>query len=449
MKRIFTIALTTLVTAAMAEGYQVNLQSARQAGMAHTGTSQKLGAESMHFNPAALVFMNNSVDLSVGASGVISKVQYENDKGYKAATDNPISTPMSIYAGFTIFKDRLAAGLAVTTPYGSSLDWGKQWLGATTIQDISLRSFVFQPTVSVKIIEGLSFGAGLMVATGNFELSRALMGDAQFQSLGNNPALATYKPLINSIAGSVPVSATLGGDSKTRVGYNLGLFYQPCEKISIGLSYRSQIKMKVTAGDAQINYASSEIQALLKTLGNMVPSYAIPPMDQGTFAAELPLPSNLTLGVSYTPNDRWLVALDLQRVGWKAYDQLAVSFNEKALEIDDIVSPKNYKNTMIYRLGAQYSATERFDVRFGAYLDETPVRSNNYNPETPGANKMGLTCGFSFTPYKNLFIDFAFSFIKGFERNGSYTNPLNSQDVFAGKYKSTAYTPSLGIRYSF
>lgn len=427
----------------MAEGYQVNLQSTKQAGMAHTGTSQKLGAESMHFNPATLVFMKNAVDLSVGASGVMANIKYANDNGYKAETDNPISTPMYVYAGFSIYKDKLAAGLSVTTPYGSSLKWGKNWLGASTIQDISLRSFVFQPTISVKIIDGLSFGAGLMIATGNFELSRALMSDAKFQAMGNIPDLAPFKPLINSVAGSVPVSATLGGDSKTRVGYNLGLFYQPCDKISLGLSYRSRINMKVSDGDAQLDFVNSEIEQMLRGAG------AVPAMDEGTFAAQLPLPSNLTLGISYTPNDRWLVAVDLQRVGWKAYKELAVSFNEEALNVPDIISPKNYKNTMIYRVGAQYTATERLDVRFGAYLDETPVRSNNYNPETPGANKLGLTCGFSFTPYENLFIDFAFSFVKGFERSGSYTDPLDATYVFAGKYKSNTYIPSLGIRYSF
>ena len=35
-----------------AEGFQVNAQSTKQAGMGHVGAALKLGAESMHFNPA-------------------------------------------------------------------------------------------------------------------------------------------------------------------------------------------------------------------------------------------------------------------------------------------------------------------------------------------------------------------------------------------------------------
>ena len=47
---------------AWAEGYQVNVLSAKQTGMGHVGTAMKLGAESMHFNPAGLVFLKEHMD---------------------------------------------------------------------------------------------------------------------------------------------------------------------------------------------------------------------------------------------------------------------------------------------------------------------------------------------------------------------------------------------------
>lgn len=442
MKKLFVLLFIFITAGAYSEGYQVNLQSTKQAGMAHTGTGLKLGAESMHFNPAALVYMTKSVDLSGGVSAVTPQARFNDGAGYHAQTDNPVSTPLYLYAGFSIYKDRLAAGISVTTPYGSSLSWGKNWKGASTIQDISLRSFFFQPTVSVKITDGVTFGAGLMVATGSFELSRALMSADRFQALGQRLP-AEQQALVQRYAGVVPVSATLGGTSPLRLGYNLGLMMEAGDKVTLGLSYRSKIRMSVDNGDATLDYVSPQVEQLLSATG------LVPPLDQGTFRASLPLPSNLTLGVGYRPTDRWTLAFDLQFVGWKAYDKLVVSFNEAALGIDDIVSPKDYKNTFAYRLGAEFAATKRFDVRMGLYLDETPVRSYNYNPETPGANKAGFTTGFTFQPYTDLCIDFAFTFIKGFSRHGSYTNPLDPTDIFSGKYSSTAYIPSIGLSYKF
>ena len=53
-KAVLTAAAVLSVLSANAEGYQINSQSARQWGMAHTGTALKLGAESMLFNPAGM-----------------------------------------------------------------------------------------------------------------------------------------------------------------------------------------------------------------------------------------------------------------------------------------------------------------------------------------------------------------------------------------------------------
>ena len=174
-----------------------------------------------------------------------------------------------------------------------------------------------------------------------------------------------------------------------------------------------------------------------------------PPLDKGTFHAQLPLPSNTTFGVSYRPTDRWELALDLQFVGWSAYDSLNVVFNEKVLKIEDIKAEKNYKNTMIYRIGAQYMATDRLDVRLGLYYDQSPIRKNNYNPETPGMGKIGISTGCSFEPYRNLQIDFAFLYIQGVSRHGSYPDKYSPGGKFSGKYESNAVSASLGLAYRF
>lgn len=436
MKKIFLCSvLSVLMVSAFAEGYQVNVLSTKQTGMGHVGTGMKLGAESMHFNPAGLVYLNQHIDLSVGISGIFSKAKYKNGS-YKASTDNPAGTPLYAYAGYRIY-DNLAAGIALTTPYGNSLKWPKDWAGAHLIQDISLKSYVLQPTISYRIIDKLSIGVGLQLAWGNVNLSRALL---PVGVLATPPFDQVFGPDYKDV---VPVYATLDGSTRVRVGYNIGVMYDVCEKVTIGLSYRSRIKMKVKEGTASLDYASEKIKKILEASGK------IPPLDKGTFHAQLPLPSNTTLGVSYRPTDRWEIALDLQYVGWSAYDSLNVVFNEKVLQIQDIKAEKDYKNTMTYRVGAQYQATERLDVRAGLYYDQSPIRKHNYNPETPGMDKIGISGGLSFEPYRNLQIDFAFLYIQGLSRNGSYPDLYSPQGQFSGNYKSHAYTASIGLAYKF
>lgn len=479
MKKLVVLVMTSILSlSAFAEGYQVNLLSTKQTGMGHVGVGMKLGAESMHFNPAGLVFLKTNMDFSLGISAVMAKAKYSN-AGYSAKTDNPVSTPLYAYAGFKIYNN-LAAGISLTTPYGSSLKWPKHWAGADLIQDISLKSYVIQPTLSYKITDKLSIGVGLQLAWGNVNLSRGLMGAKDIQGIGKlmEAKLAPYLPalpetdketvqkMITVMEGTTvpPAYARLEGNAHMRAGFNVGIMYDVCDKVTIGLSYRSKIKMRVKEGDAELTYSNRRIEdmfgdmedlmeryaAILATAG--VPNISIPKYDQGSFHAELPLPSNTTLGVSYRPTDRWELALDLQYVGWSAYDSLNVYFNEAELGIAPIKAEKNYKNAMTYRIGASYKATERLDVRAGVYFDQSPIRKNLYNPETPGMNKLGISAGLTFEPYKNLQIDVAFLYIQGFDRDGKYPykNVVTGQDEsFGGKYKSTAFSPSIGLAYRF
>lgn len=481
MKKLVVLIMTAMLSlSAFAEGYQVNLLSTKQTGMGHVGVGMKLGAESMHFNPAGLAFLKTNMDFSLGISAVMAKAKYINGS-YSAKTDNPVSTPLYAYAGFKIY-DNLAAGISLTTPYGSSLKWPKHWAGASLIQDISLKAYVIQPTLSYKITDKLSIGVGLQLAWGNVNLSRGLMGAKDFQGLGNlmEAKLAPFLPALPASAAEAaqkiitvmknttvpPAYARLEGNAHMRAGFNVGIMYDICDKVTVGLSYRSKIKMRVKEGDASLTYSNQNIEnafgqlellmaeygGMLAGAGVELPNISIPKYDQGSFHAELPLPSNTTLGVSYRPTDRWELALDLQYVGWNAYDSLNVYFNEAELGIAPIKAEKDYKNTMTYRIGASYKATDRLDVRAGVYYDQSPIRKKLYNPETPGMNKLGFSAGLTFEPYKGLQIDVAFLYIQGFDRDGNYPykNVVTGTDEsFGGKYKSTAFSPSIGLAYRF
>lgn len=453
MKRFsLLIGAALLSLAAMAEGYQVNLQSTKQSGMAHTGAALKLGAESMHFNPAGLGFMDKALDLSAGVSGVISTVTWENG-GKMASTSNPISTPMYLYAGFKIVGG-LNAGISVTNPYGSTMDWGKNWAGAALVQDIALKSFSIQPTLAYKVGDKLSIGAGAMIFLGDFSLSRALIPAGGLESLRPlGQVVPSVNPILDALKDLPAASTTLSGDAKPRVGFNVGVMYDLNDQWTVGVSYRSKVAMHVNEGNAVLDYASKEkidqLNQILTQVGKG--KLPIPEFDKATFSAELPLPSNLNVGVSFKPDSRWLITAEGQYVGWGAYEELAVNFDRPVFPdgSSSLKAAKNYSNTIIIRAGAQFAAIDRLDLRFGMYFDQSPVKDKYLNPETPSMNKLGTTAGMSFRPIDRLSIDFAVSYVTGFGREGSY--PLTSQPtpVFSGHYTASAFTPSLGVSYGF
>lgn len=96
MKKIIVSIMTlSAVLTGYAEGYQVNTLSAKQGGMAHTGVSQKLGSESMYFNPAGMAFMDKTLDISGSINGVSPTAKAKID-GNWYETDNKTSTPLMV-----------------------------------------------------------------------------------------------------------------------------------------------------------------------------------------------------------------------------------------------------------------------------------------------------------------------------------------------------------------
>ncbi|HIY14441.1 MAG TPA: outer membrane protein transport protein [Candidatus Alistipes cottocaccae] len=493
MKKILlALAAAGMTAGAFAEGYQVNNFSARQAGMANVGTAMKLGSESIYFNPAAAAFQESKFDISLGATGILSSVTASTlptaANGYKSdlqeTSDNKMSTPLHMYINYKPSK-RWSVGLGFYTPNGSSMNWGGNWSGAHLIQDINLAAYTIQPTVSFKICDRLSIGAGLMITWGNFDLSRSLLSKTTRQGLIaseidptinnmnliiNNPMAtdeqkAQAQQLLQQLQGGKAylestmdqsiVAAQLSGNANVAIGVNAGILWDINDQWSLAMSYRSRMNMKVDRGHATMNIdpQAAALIAMFEQLKGG--TQLIPALDQGTFHTELPLPTTVTWGVSYRPNAKWQMAVDLQWIGWSAYKDLNVAFNETELGIKDIYSVKNYSNTLSARFGAEYQALNWLTARAGIYFDESPVDSNYLNPETPSMTKIAYSLGASFRLARSLSLDLAYCYVSSAdpERTGSYPiygySSGQLEEVFTRNYKLHAHVVSFGMRISF
>ena len=472
-KAVLTAAAVLSVLSANAEGYQINSQSARQWGMAHTGTALKLGAESMTFNPAGLSYMNSKFDVSVGTILIKSKVKFEAG-GPSYQTDNPLSTPIFGHFGYKV-NEKLAVGVNVTNPAGNSLVWGDDWAGASLIQNVSLKAFNVQPTISYKINDYVSIGAGLMIDFGSFSQEKALIAKNQLEPLiplANKlsplvPALGSLPAAIQSFHDMYPAEIELEGSSKVAYGFNVGALVNLSEKLTLGVTYRSKVKLSVEGGESDVEFANTAAETVVKTIAAFsLPEQVAGMLDKATretvnstiqkmglitnldgaeFDASMPIPSILSFGLAYQPNDAWTVTGEAQITGWSAYKKLDISFKQNGKEIYLQKAEKNYKNTVCVRLGAEYVANDFVTYRAGIYMDTPPVQMNNYNPETPSANCYGFTAGATLNPTKYMAIDLSLGYLQGEKTNGYY----NDGNIFTGDYTKSAIMPGIGLRFNF
>ncbi len=403
-----TILMFLVITSlqVMGEGYQVNLQGQKNTGMGHTGTGYVFGPSTIHFNPGGLVLYDKKMSFNAGVSLIFSNNIFQAENSlYEAETENPIGTPFYFYGSMKI-NDKLAVGLGVNTPYGNSLSWEDEWAGRYLINNIAMQAITIQPTVSYKINDWLSAGVGMLISLNSVELNKSLP--------------------ITGPEGDGEIS--LEG-STTTYGVNAGLMFTITEDLSAGISYRSQMKAKVTNGQAELTVPDA--------VSNSFPS-------ETGFSATLPFPHNYNFGISYKVTEKLLVAADIHFVQWAVYDSLIFDFEDETALFQDSHNPREYSNSFIYRIGAQYDLIDEITLRAGAYYDATPTNKEYYTPETPGANKIGITGGMSIRPIENFEIDLSMLYIHGQKREAEYV-----PDNFKGTYYTNAFIPGVGLTYSF
>lgn len=439
MKKFFlSLAAMTATLVSMAEGYQVNTLSARQNGMGHTGTALKLRSESMIFNPAGLGYMDEQLDLSGSITAIFATGTATLPDGSKYTTDNKAATPMSANLAFSIYPN-LKAGVSFYTPYGSSINWTNNWPGAMLNQSVKLSCFTIQPTLAWRITPALSVGAGLMLTWGNVDLNKGLV----------SPAVA---------GGITPAAINLNGTASAALGANIGAMYDINSHWTVGASFRTKMNMQVKSGLASVSYPVESLKPTLEASFGTI--------DQTNFKAEMPCVSILNIGTAYKPNSRWTFAFDAQLSFWSQYKTLCIDFDlpdtpitlptGQTIDLNktyDQVLPKNYRNSWTFHAGAEWKATERLDLRCGLVVDTAPMRTDNYNPETPGMTKIEPSIGLSFRPIKHFSIDLSLLYVAGTgldKTECKWANVLTGkEETFVADYNVHAINPAIGFTYSF
>jgi len=413
MRKLLSLTLLALAgSAAFAGGYRVSIQGQKQLAMGHTGVAIVNSAEVAFFNPAGMAFLDKKFNLSVGGSALFANTKFQENVFNTSASSKNMGTPFSLYATYKI-NDWFSAGLAVYTPYGSAVKWDQNWQGAYLVNNIDLMAIFVQPTVSFRVGEHFSIGGGPIYASGSVNFNRNLFAANGVFQVNNDPT-----------------DLTIDAKGISAWGYNLGMMFNPTKKLRVGLNYRSEIIMEARGGEAKFND---------------VPAIATTSLPNTTFNADLPLPAEVTAGISYQVTDKWLVAVDYNHAMWSAYKSLDVDFENPVLT--DSKNPRNYKNVSTYRIGTQYKANEKFTFRAGYYFDESPVQDTYFAPETPRNDSNAFTGGLTYQLNSKLGIDFSFLYIHFDEIENSYDYNANGQ--FKGTYKSVVFSPGVGITYGF
>ncbi len=412
-------ALLAASSAAQASGFQVGLSGQKNVGMGGTGTGLFLDHAAQFYNPGSFVFVQGN-GIQGGLNLAIPRISFRADGGSagQETLQNKNVFPFNGYAGFGI-TEKFKVGVGVYTPFGSELHYGSGWTGRYALTDINLRSVFAQATASYAITPKLGIGAGLVVlAYGDVDLQRDV-------------------PLQSQAGGTF--HAQLTGKAEHKLGYNVGILYKPSDMFSIGASYRSAIDAQVKGGNI--------------TLTNR-PAAAASSFTATNFDVTLPLPDVYNLGVGIHPTEKLTIALDANLVRWSRYQSLDFYYTGGVLGgagVTSSSSVRRYQDALAFRLGAQYKVGNNLTLRGGAFYDNSCVRDGYVTPETPDADRVGLTAGFTYAVGEHFGIDGSFLYESFMQRSQTQADLIanGTTDRVAGTYKTTISVPGVGVYFKF
>ena len=410
MKQIYSfylfLGLFLIPHVSYSQGFQVNFQGQKQQAMGCAGTALQTDGASLFFNPGASAFAKEN-SVNVATTPIFANVMYiDSATNDVYRTENPVGTPFSAYGLFQLKKDgKLKLGIAAYTPFGSTVQWEKNWIGRFAITRLELKAIFIQPTISYRISDKIGVGAGFVYSTGNVNLQKDI--PVQFED-------GTF------------AKAELAGKAQG-FGYNLGVQINATEKLGIGLNFRSKVQMNLNDGKATFT----------------VPEGLDPNFPDGKFVGSLPLPQVTTLGLSYKLNDKWAFVLDINHVAWKAYDTLAFDYEVNTTSLLDTKSARNYKNIVAFRAGASYKVMKNLEVRFGGGYGLTPVQDGYVTPETPDGKRAYGTFGLGYELGEHFAIDASCYYTQITRAD------INKETNLSGTFTTKAIAAGIGFIYKW
>jgi len=365
---------------ALASGFQIQEQSASGLGVAYSGQSAAVhDASTVFWNPAgqsllpgkqgvaALHYIMPSTKFSDNGTSLLSPFNLGN------GGDGGESALVPAMYGTWMINPQWSVGLAVNAPFGLATEWDSVWVGELHAIRSEIKTLNINPTVSFKVNNMLSLGAGLSYQRLEAELTSAQL-------------LAAPPPLVTAIA-------KVEGDDWAW-GWNVGALIHAGPATRIGLTYRSAIKYTV---EGDLTFSNPALAAL-----------------QSNVKADVKLPQVFAVGVShqFTPQTR--VLADWTWTGWDSIQSLDIVRTSGALSGQLATTTSlNFENSWRAGFGVEHQLNQPWLLRAGVAYDTSPVQDAFRTPRLPDDNRWWLALGARYMPTPNAswWLDFGYTHI--------------------------------------
>jgi long-chain fatty acid transport protein len=372
---------------ASASGFQLQEQSASGLGVAYSGQAAAVhDASTAFWNPAGMSLLQGIQGTAAlhyiipstkfSSSGPLPGGSTYNAFGNGGQGGESALVP-ALY-GTWMINPQWSVGLAINAPFGLGTEWDTTWAGQFHAIKSEIETLNINPTVSFKVNNMISLGAGV-----SYQQIKATLTNAAPSA---TPGICgtTLCAIANPVTGQVK------GDDWAW-GWNLGALFDFGQGTRVGLTYRSTISYTVE-GDLSYNGPQSPAA----------------PAGQNVKAA-IKLPDTFSVGLSHRFNPEWRVLADYTWTGWDSIQTLDVQSQATGATLTS--TNLQFKNSWRMGVGAEYQINQPWLLRAGIAYDTSPVQDAFRTPRLPDSDRTWLAIGARYQPSPTWWLDFGYTYI--------------------------------------
>jgi long-chain fatty acid transport protein len=380
--KLITLASTALAFAAGAQiaqgaGFAIYETSARGLAIGNADSARATDASTLYTNAAAMTSLKGT-QVAVGATAIMPDMRVTSHGTPSGDQITPLNNYTAVAPNAYITRELgkgFAAGLAIFAPYGLKSTFPDNWPGAFNNYYTDIQAVEVNPNIACQLYkngdQSLSVAAGVRAMYFDVTISKAII-----------PPPAPAGEARNLV---------LEGDN-TAYGWNLALQYVLNQRLAIGLTYRTEVEQKLDKATARMP-AMHPNPAVVGT----------PQPARGTIV----LPQSFSIGVTYTPTPKWLVAAQALWTGWSSFDALDIYIND-ALASHSV---KNWSDVWRYSVGVEHHYNEFIDLRAGFVWDCDPVPASTADFLVPSNDRRIYSLGLGLNFTKGFRFDFSYAVI--------------------------------------
>jgi long-chain fatty acid transport protein len=359
-----------------------------------------------------------------------------------------------------------AFGLGVNAPFGLANEYDADWMGRYQALNSEIKSININPSLSWKINESFSVGAGFSYQQIKATLTKAVnysaamaSGYGQLAAAGQIPASSV--PGLIAATGGLNSSLSLTGNDYAW-GWNIGGMWNINQNNRVGAAYRSDITYKVNGNLEICNPAPNTATGYCGVLLPTVPSTIAPivasvsaavnstRLYNGGVTLDLKLPGMANVSYFGTLNDRWDVMADAQWTHWSTFQYFTV-VRTNGVVAESI--PYLYKDVWRLSGGANYKYSDKWMFRGGVAWDQDPTPNADRTARLPGADRWWLSLGTQYKMDKNLKLDVGGTYVwvnnADIAQVSLDTASVAQNGYLKGSYNNSVWILGGQVSYSF